>query len=525
MKLRYFGIPVIAILTFAVMLASCSDEWDSHYSAEAANKSDLNLYEYIQSRSELSTFTEMLQLTGYDSILSESQTFTVWAPNNAALEGVNLGDLDLVKKIVTNHITRFSYTTSGISRKTILMLDNKLLNLEIGTGGYTFGGKSIVQANLATANGIVHILGEYVPYRMNIWEFINQADGLDSLRTYINSITKLEFDADASYKDEVLVDSIFKSTNNVLTYLGNLNTEDSIYTAILPDNTAWTEAYGRIYPCFKTLEKDGGFVQQRAFARWYLVQDLFFRDKVTPPIAKDTLFSTWGNAFVHPNRLFANAQTTEMSNGLSYVTSQLYSKADESWYKEIRVEAEHSSYGRVTSNYAASAVSNIGTGYTVSNNYYALFDPTSTSSLSKLFVNFPLPSTLSAKYNIYCVFVPTSIGNAADLRLNKVKFYFSYVNSAGVQVTNANIDANNKVLTTTQSGASYAFTTNPAQMKMLVAKDFEFPYSNLVYDEEDPKKSLTVALKVENAAGTSTADLLNFNRALRIDCIILEPVQ
>ncbi|MCE1155588.1 MAG: hypothetical protein LWW91_05640, partial [Bacteroidales bacterium] len=73
----------------------------------------------------------------------------------------------------------------------------------------------------------------YVPYILNHWEYIAVAEGIDSLRNYITSLTREVFDYDASYLDGVLIDSVFTTTNSVLTALADLNVEDSIYTAIL----------------------------------------------------------------------------------------------------------------------------------------------------------------------------------------------------------------------------------------------------------------------------------------------------
>jgi len=526
MRLRYYGIPLFALLIFTVLVCSCRDDWDNHYYADATGKSKLNLYQYIQSQAELSTFTKMLKSTGYDSVLNKSQTFTIWAPNNQALVNVDLTDTALVRKIVKNHITRFSRPSSGVITKKVLMLDNKLIVFALGTTGYTFGVKAIVKSDVATTNGIIYILSDYAPYKMNIWEFINNASGIDSLRGYLNSLTVNQIDTAASYKDGIFISTVYKQTNKALTYLGNFKSEDSLYTAILPDNTAWVEAYARILPYYNTLSKDGGVPAQIANTKWTLIQDLFFKGKQTLPIVQDTLYSTYGHAFFNPNRLFAGAQSTEMSNGISYLTSQLQNSATDSWFKEIRIEAESTRYGRTTSNYTATSVTSIGTGYTISKGYYLRLDPTTSSSISKLFVNFPIPNTLSAKYDIYCVFVPTSIVDTTDKRPNKVRFYLSYVNSAGVQVTNASIDANHQVQLPSKASAIFTTTPSGKPEMMLVTSGFQFSYSNLVGSADYISGLLsTVAVKVENAAGVSSVELAGFNRTLRIDCIILKPVQ
>jgi hypothetical protein len=525
MRLRHYGIPLFAILLFTVLVASCREDWDNHYYAVAANKSKLNLYQYIQSQSELSIFTRMLKSTGYDTVLNKPQTFTVWAPNDQALINVDLTDTASVRKIVMNHITRFSHPSSGVISKTILMLDNKLLLFAQGSGGYTFGGKPIVKSDVATTNGIIYILSDYAPYKMNIWEFLNNATGIDSVRAYINSLTVNQIDTAASFKDGIFVSTVYKQTNKALTYLGQFKTEDSTYTAIFPDNGAWVEAYNRILPYYNTLSKDGGSSTQIANTKWTLIQDLFFRGKQTLPIVADTLYSTYGHAFLNPGRLFVGAQATEMSNGLSYVTSQLQNSASESWFKEIRVEAENA-HGRLTSNYAANSVSSIGTGYNISKGYYLRLDPTTSSSISKLFVSFSIPNTLSAKYNIYCVFVPASIVDTTDHRPYQVQFYLSYTNNLGVPVINASVDVNNTVQL--PSKASYTFTTTPSNQpqKMLVVSGFQFPFCNLVNNRDYISSLLSnVTLKVQNVGTPANETAKKVNRTLRIDCIILEPVQ
>lgn len=527
MKLRYYGIPIFALLTFIVMLGSCSDEWDSHYNAQAANKSKLNLFEYIKEQPNLTVFTKMLENTGYDSIISKAGTFTVWAPNDNAFKGITieqLSDSAFALQIVRNQITRFSYTTSGISSKSIKMLDNKIFILANSLDGYTFEGKKMIQteSNIATANGILHVMDDYLPYRKNIWEYIHNADGLDSLRSYLDSLTITTIDSAASYKNNNFVSFVYKSTNKALTKLAALNTEDSIYTAILPNNAAWTEAYNRILPYYKTSPKDGGEKVQIENTKWTLIQDLFFRGKITPPTGLDSLFSTNRNGFVNSDRFFENTQLTELSNGLGYVTEQLKSTAIESWHKEIRMEAEDVFYGgRATVNYAPTVESGLGTGFKVSKGNYLKLYPISTSTNAS--VTFRIPNTLSAKYDIYCVFIPPTILDTADVKPCKVKFTLGYKNSAG-NPTTVFIDENK--LAQSKPNLAGVFTTNPLATEpeeMLVTSGFEFPFTNLIYpNDPNPATSTTVLLKVDNAAAGTDATV---SRQLLIDCIILKPVQ
>lgn len=519
MKLRYYSVALLVAILITFTVTSCREEWDAHYTTLPSDKSELNLYDYIKSQPDLSTFAQMLQVTGYDSILSKPQTFTVWALTNEALTGLNTSDPELALEIVKNHITRFSYTTSGISMSIMLMLNSKLIPFEKLVDGYYFNRIKIIQPNQATSNGILHKINQYAPYKQNIWEFVNSAAGLDSLRNYVNSLTRREFDTEASYKEDVFVDSIFKITNPVLSRLADLNVEDSIYTAVLPNNKAWIEGYNKIYPYFNTTETDGGVAQQRASTMWTIVNDLFFRNKIQTPVSENLIISTSGTNFFNPDYLFNGSQPVVMSNGLSYVQNSWLVPDTVSWYKPIKIEAEYSFYGRTVSNYSTSINSGLGTGMPISDEYYLVLRDAALSQLSKLYVNFNIPNTLSAKYNIYCVFVPKSIIEPTNSKPYQVKFYLTYTNSSGVQVANAAIGAANNVLRPNDPAA--IFTTDPTKVdKMLVVKEFAFPFCNTVYTastQAELIKQIKAALRIESVNTKEKDDIL-------IDYIILEPV-
>lgn len=518
MKFIQKGVVMLTVLFLVFLAASCKEEWNEHYSTLPADRSELNLYEFIKSQPNLSTFTKMLEVSGYDSILSKPQTFTVWAPTNDALTGLNPADPALALEVAKNHVTRFSYTSSGISKKIMLMLNNKLIPFERLVDGFYFNRMKITQPDLAVSNGILHIINEYAPYKKNIWEFINSEPGLDSLRNYINSLTKLEFDPLASYKDEVLIDSIFKLSNPILEQIAKLNVEDSTYTAILPNNNAWTQAYNKIYPYYNTLPADGGVAQQRQSTMWSIVRDLFFRDKVLMPVAENPLISTTRTRFYNADYLFEGLTPNIMSNGLSYVQNTWTTPDTVSWFKSIRIEAE-SSFGRTVSNYSTNINSGIGTGMPISNGYYLVLRDAALSILARLYSSFSIPNTMSARYNVYAVFVPRSILDPNDMKPFQVKFYLTYVNANGALVTNAAVSADHKVLRPNDPAAT--FTTDPTKVdKMLVIKDFQFPYSNTVYTattQADLLKQIKASLRVETVNTREKDDLF-------IDCIILEPV-
>lgn len=493
----------------------CKNEMDDHYVYKLENKSNLNLYEYIKSQSELSVFAEMLEISGLDSLLTQSQTFTVWAPDNEYLRGINLSDKDLVDKILRNHICRYSYSSVDALDKYLRMINGKLIRFNTQGSELYFDDYKIIKSDISTLNGIVHVIGGYVPYRLNHWEYLMNENGIDSLKSYLNSLDYFELDYEKSYRDGVFMDSIMIKKNTILESLGKLNLEDSIYTMLVPDNLAWEKAKQKIQPYYNSLKSDGGDSARLEYTKWAIVRDLVFRGRFELPFETPEIKSTRNNKFTNPDEIFSGGVRSKLSNGLSYRTSEFNFKSIESWFKEIRVEAEDNVGGeRIASNYTVNTITGFGTGLNISGNQYISALPKTSSSISKLYLKYPIYNTLSGTYNIYVVFVPTYAIDKTDKRPFKLNYFISYVNSEGKQLNDIKLNVVNNVTDTTSIS------------KVLIAEKFKFPYCNIEgYNEIGVRKPSTVQIKIENAAGTSSSETSKFNRTIKVDCIILEPVE
>lgn len=518
------------LMASVFMLVACDNElWDEHYSDEVTERSELTIYEYIKASPELSTFAQALEKTGYDKLLSEDFTYTVWAPDNESLAALDLNDAAQLNRIVKNHIARFTHTTSRVTDQSLLMLNGKILDFKRLPGNvFTLQGKELKQADIAVRNGMIHLMKQHVPYVLNIWEYIAVAEGIDSLRNYINSLTRLELDYDASYVEGVLVDSVFKESNRVLTLLAELNTEDSTYTALLPTDAAWDDRLAKVFPYFKTLEIDGGELAQATNARWMMVRDLFYRGRLSQPLEKDSLESTAGTLFTNAKQLIPTAHPEQLSNGYGYIVPAYGQKPEETWLKPIRIEAETGFYGRSANLFELATYSSLGTGFDVSGNYYINATAQSTQSNARMSINFPLPNTLATKYNIYCVFVPVAITDTASTKAFKVKFSINY--NYTDEAKNDSVWIGNTGFVRTHTQAKQFITDKKEITKVLVAENYEFPWSNIVSGTSLNENmfysdKVRVGLRVENAAGSTALERLNFSRDLRIDCIILEPVE
>lgn len=478
----------ILLSALALVWSSCvNDVWQEHYDNTDVNLSTKTLTDLIKENEELSHFSDMLELTGYDSLLNADQSYTVWAPVNSVLEqqAINWLDTASIREIVTNHIARFNYPTAGynsINTKKVYMLSGKFVPFEKVTAGFTFGTFPIDSISLLAKNGILHVLNGYVPYSSNIWESLGRIAGLDSVWAYLEPLGGTPF--------------------------GDINNEDSVYTALLPNNEAWIMSYEKIktyFNCLPNTPKDSSVAKQRRLTQNAIIQDAFFRASISDPTpyAGFYLLSTSNHLFSDFPRLFEGATPYKASNGYVWVSDSLRNTATESWHREIRVEAENTAFGRTSQNANVYWRSSENTGFEISNNRYIVTFPLTTSTIQKVFVYFPIPNTLSAKYKIYCVFAPAAISEIKKLPC-LVNFYLDYVNSSGVKILSQTIATN--------------VVTSGTEVSKIFVKEMTFPFCNIVNSIGD----ITVKLKVENGARENQSTI--YTRTMLIDCIILEPV-
>ena len=481
-----FAVAIVFIAT------SCkNDEWDQHYNNADSILSDKSLSEYIKSQPEMAKFYRMLEISGYDSILDDSQTYTVWVPSNEALQNINLNDTNNVKEIVSNHISRFSHSTSGVTDKKLYMLSKKFIRFKLVDGNFLFGDSQVLSENIATRNGIIYSISGFQKYESSLWEAIDRMDNIDSFRVFIRSLDR--------------VDDYGNESNIILYYLGSLNLEDSIYTVIYPNNQAWIKAYNQVKPYFRMRPEEITLTRtQDYYTKFYMLYNLSFRGRINP-FTLDSVYSTTRNVFLNPGRLFEGATPISASNGIIYLTDSLKFKATESWNKKIRIEAEQSYYGRSPNNANIYTRSSLGSEFKTSNDNYIIVDPTATSTLQKVSVTFPIPGTLATKYKIYCVFVPDRITEKDSNRPYIVNFFLDYINQNGETVKAEKLLQNQE--------------NDPSQITKMYVGEVTLPFCNPYISNS----SITVKLKVENAAKASQTTTKS--RAMKIDCVILEPVE
>jgi hypothetical protein len=515
------------------MLCACTEKQDEHY-----DRSDLlpgeNLFELIAGNDQLSDFKQLIEIADYDSLLVSNQTFTVFAPVNESLSGIDLNVItqEEARRIVGNHIARFNNPASTAPEKLVRMINKKIHTFS--NGGAEFGGSRLLEKDVRAKNGILHLLDAQISYRYNLYEFIQLNPSTSQLATFIRSFEEYLFDErlsiplDVNEFGQTVYDTVVTFYNRLFDDvpfggLGPIHLEDSVFTMLIPDDRAWNVAYENLKPHFKRYNTNQAIADsiQNLQISLAILEDLIFRGREDNPAALDSIISTSPAAeYMHnPGDLFGNASRIEGSNGLIYLTDNLQYNEAETWNKPVIIESDIQQ-GRIIGPGTAvyTHTSDANTDISVSEQRYITVEAATSSVQPE--VTFEIPNILAGVYDIYVEFLPGSIDGLPN-DSSKVLFALKYMNASG-RMTTRDIISNNLV------------TSGTRKVIMKVAGNFEFPISNCydrlwmldyykglhTIDERVANTTLTIKTNV-----TTSEFLKKFSRKFRIDRIIFEPVR
>jgi uncharacterized surface protein with fasciclin (FAS1) repeats len=206
--------------------------------------SNSTLFELCQTRPELSVFTTILQKTGYDELLQNEPSLTVFAPNNDALTGIELDDTVSLKMWIQDYIAELEFyldENGDFEVENIQMINEKY----VSTGNRSISGTEITHVNITGKNGVVHVIDDIIAHRMNIWEYLSTQNGYQQL-----SFIQSEFREIMDYARSVQVgvdligrpvyDTAWIEQNDFLSKYP-LENENEKFTLLLIDNGVWNQ--------------------------------------------------------------------------------------------------------------------------------------------------------------------------------------------------------------------------------------------------------------------------------------------
>lgn len=542
---------VMAALSLGAMTTACTD-WDDHYEANSSEigTSTASLWENISANKDLSEFAALAKKTGYDKILSNPQTYTVWAPLNGTFDFETLNNMNeetLKKQFLQNHVSHFSYPATGNISNKVFMLNEKM-NIFEGNGTYTMGGLQVKQPNIANSNGILHTIDGKIDFNFNIYESLNSDTyPLDSISAYFAKYEREELDIENSVKGPVVdgeityLDSVTTEynamTNELNAYIAR---EDSNYTMIIPTNQAWEEklneikgnlnflpeyTYYRELPRSLTSEEANENKEKELVDNEYLTDSLAHRDLVKSlffnnnlydngnlktlqtgeTLVADSLISTRGYKYYSEDAadLFKGAERVDKSNGAIWVTNSLGFKP---WaYRPyIKREAEWGVANYFNSTVSAVRVNTINKNPEVegrlSNNGYL---EARASGSANPEVDFYIPDVMKGTYVLYIGIVPANIDVNTynpEVKPNNMQVVVGYHNEKGAM---------------TEKRMGSAFTNDCSKVDTLRIGEIDFPVSTIGLTNAMPY--VRILSRVTNST-QATRD-----RTLRIDFIQLIP--
>lgn len=490
-------------------------------------------------------------------------------------------------QFVEAHLSNYLHAANGtLEDNHILLLNKKVVPFESVGASYEFDGIPVAVSNVRARNGIVHKLDGAVEYAVNIYEYLETDTRLDSLRSYLYSFDITRFNEYLSVTGPIIngevtyIDSVFTNSNiwfsrssygtRDLGGFGDISSEDSTYIMFAPTNEAWnkivatTDAFYNYYKADDIKESDAFYSDS---LRW---------QNARKPVCNYLVFSENEQKYIHPDSLFAAfayynigitannndvvyktfskkmlmdgvIDSVELSNGKIYITDSFNYSPYDLWFDTLKVEAEIVDVSNYEDyyTYSANTIEGLTTVYVsdkaqednnyvegkLSGNMYAVIPPKEEASRPQ--ITYKLPNTLSAgKYRIGVVVVPPQMADTTitTIKPTKIRAQLSARTADGKKATI--YDTNNG------SGKWNGLQNNIAKVDTVYLYDLDLDKANkgditarvpylfgfdfCEYGLTDAK-DVTVELQLTCDLQKKN-DSKDFERTLRIDCIILEPV-
>lgn len=582
--LRFFMYILLPLTGGGWVGVACSDFNDYNTTPTDSQASgNQTLWDNIQNNAQLTDFAALVKRTGFNAELTNTRTYTVWAPLNGTFSVADyqsLSDSALLQQFVKGHIAQYGHIASGQLSERIHMLNNKSFDFE-GNGTYTLGGINVTTANLPNTNGMLHLMSGAVPFYHNLYEYImsNKEDSL--LRQYFEKYELTYLDTKNSVKGPVVngmqtyIDSVMVTNNSLLnTINARLSNEDSTYTFILPNDKAYSNMYAKVKPYYHFINtttvqdvekfksassKDEKSVTVNAtllsdsltrrtilYNLTYSNNDAYNRWLVGKDESTDTMRSTTRTKISNPEEVLSyTTQKQTMSNGYVHTVDSVAFYPWETYLPELDLNPLYYTYtadSRSRFNFSTKTVSvDDPMGYVfgpeITSFRYLWIYPTGDYVKPEIFME--LPNVMSATYNFYCVFLPAkhyvmtedsvvvdSLELWSDARPNILNFQLNYCDANGKTAT---YSFSKKFLDSGKAtdenpktlNLTTAFANEPLKTDTVYLGQFTFPVAyNGLGEDFSPNLHISCPISVFNKAQMST-----YTRDVRIAAIIMKPIE
>ena len=157
---------LLLVLTLTLSLAAC--DGDGGPSQPPQN----TITDLAADTPELSTLTAALTEAGLDDDLSGDGPFTVFAPQNSAFDGLDVGDItgddSILNRLLTQHVIANAEVFAGdiTDGQTATSLEGGTLTFSTDAG-VSVNGANVVTPDVDASNGVVHIIDQVLLGRLD----------------------------------------------------------------------------------------------------------------------------------------------------------------------------------------------------------------------------------------------------------------------------------------------------------------------------------------------------------------------
>ncbi len=257
-----YKIRMMVAAGFMLAATSCSDFSDyNSVPDDMQPSSNQTLWQNITSNGNLKDFAAIAKKAGYEKVFSLPNYYTVWAPLDGTYDAQSILSKDsatIADEFMQQHIAQYSHLVSGENTERVVSLNDKVHNFSSNS----YDDIEIEQANVASSNGVLHVLKGISEFHPNLYQQIDRLEGCNNFKDYIQKYDEYYLDPSASVigpmvnGQQTYLDSVFKKRNNVIEKILNakLENEDSTYTMLVPNDAAWNLAYDEIKNNFNYLK-------------------------------------------------------------------------------------------------------------------------------------------------------------------------------------------------------------------------------------------------------------------------------
>ncbi len=195
----------------------------------------MNIVDTAVAAGDFDTLISALQAAGLDETLAdETQTFTVFAPTDAAFAMIDpdtlnllLADTIALSSVLLQHVVNeevnsvTAFTLNGLSATTVSSADIPIaINTELDT--LTFGGATVTTTDIYTTNGVIHVIDTVVVADVELpsppTSIVDVAVGNGSFKTLVAALQATGLDTVLDDPDATL--TVFAPTDAAFALLG-----------------------------------------------------------------------------------------------------------------------------------------------------------------------------------------------------------------------------------------------------------------------------------------------------------------